>query len=236
MTSHHVSASGRQSATVHRLKMLVVALIISNIVLGVCGVYFLRTVDRKYSILIDQAVPTLNDMQTLTMFVGDAMHSTNLTLFNDSTPNRMEMVQRARTAIERDRQLRNSILKREWLSRNAEERLHFQNAGEAFSQEAEHIASLLESGDTAEAIRRREQSLRPAFNRYVVATTKAADILEAESIRTSDKLTVRTGSMSNMLLGLASWPVILFCILTLVTAVFVIEFLLKLSSTDEEAM
>jgi hypothetical protein len=236
MSNRGLSAFGDQTLTLRRLKVLVVVLILSNIALGIYGFYFLRAIDRKYSDLIDRAVPTLNDMQTLTMFIGDAMRSTNPTLFGDNPQSRAEMSQRARTALERERDLRNSILKREWLSRDAEERLNFQNAGDTFSQTAAEVISLFESGESAEASRQREQSLRPAFNRYVTATTKAADVLEAESLRTSDILTASTVSTSKIMLGLASWPLMALGAVLLVTAVFIILVLLNVFFRHKEAM
>ena len=145
------------------------------------------------------------------------------------------MLQRARVAIERDRDLRNRALKREWLSTETDERLNLEAAGETFSQAATEIVSLLESGDRAEAGRQREQSLRPAFDRYVTATTRAADMLKAQSLRTSGTLTANTGNVSNMMLGLASWPVIILCAFLLITAVFVMVILLKVFVFKQEA-
>jgi len=226
---------GDQSATVRRLKMLVVALILSNLATGIFAFYFLRQIDTKYSVLIAEAVPSLNELQTLTAASMDAMRSTNPSLFGDSAESRAEMAERARAALERDNDLRASALKREWFFIDAGARQNFQDAGEAFSQTAAEVVRLLGTGKKPEASKQREQLLRPAFERYVAATTKAADVLRAESLRTSDKLTARTGNMSNMLLGLASWPVILFCMLLLVTALFVIAVLLKVFCIGEEA-
>jgi len=175
-------------------------------------------------------------MQTLTMFSGDAMHSTNPTLFGNDPQSRAEMSQRARTALERDRELRNSILKREWLSRDTEEWLNFQNTGEAFSRGAAEVIGLLESGESAEATRQREQSLRPAFHRYVMSIDKAADVLEAESLRTSDMLTASTVSISKMMLGLASWPLIALGGFLLMTALFIIVVLLNVFFRRKEAI
>src|SRR6266851_3272340 len=86
-------------------------------------------------------------------------------------------------------------------------------------------SDLIESGRTADASKQREESLRPAFERYLETTTKAADVLEAESLKTSDLFTERTVSMSRIMLGLASWPVMILGIFLLITAVFIIAVL-----------
>jgi hypothetical protein len=216
-----------EKSMLRQLKVIVVVLVLSNIALGGFAFYFLRAIDRKYSDLIEQAVPTLNDMQTLTAVSGDAMRATNPVFFGETPQSRTEGAQRARVALERDRALRNSILKREWLTRNTDERVDFQNAGEEFTRAAAGVIGLLETGQATDARQRREQSLRPAFNRYVTATTKAADVLEAQSMKTSDLFTARTVSISKMMLGLGSWPVLIMGIFLIITAVFIIAVLLK---------
>jgi hypothetical protein len=236
MTNDGVSARSNERSILRQLKVLVAILVLSNIALGVFGFYFLRTVDRKYSSLIDQAVPALNDLQTLTAMSMEAMRSTNPTLFGDSPQSRAEMTQRARVALERDRHLRSQALQREWLSRDAEERLNFQNAGNAFSRTATEVIGLFELGQSAEASRQREQSLRPAFDRYVAATTKLADELEVHSLRASSSLTIRTGSISNMMLGLASWPLMILGALLLIAVLFVMVILLNDFFRHKEAM
>jgi hypothetical protein len=95
---------------------------------------------------------------------------------------------------------------------------------------------LLEARQTAEAARQREDSLRPAFDQYVAMTTKVADVLQDKSLRTSDSLTARTGSISNMMLGVASWPLMALGAFLLATAVFVIVVLLRSLFSKQEAM
>lgn len=219
-----------------QLKILVVVLIVSNIALGIFGFYFLRTVDRRYSTLIDQTVRPMNDMQELTALISQAMHNTNPTLFGGSAESRAEMLQRARLALDRDRDLRNQIVQREWFATDSADRLKFQNAGEAFNKVAGETITLLGSGRTIEAGQQREQFLRPARDRYVAATTQAADALEAQSRRDSDTLTARTGSISNIMLGLGSWPLMILAGLLLVTALFVIVVLLNVFLFKREAI
>lgn len=228
MTRNRVSSSlDNETSMLRELKILVAVLVLSNIALGGFSFYFLRAIDRKYSALIEQAVPTLNDMQTLTALITEAMRATNPRLFGESPQGRAEAVAHARIALERDRDLRNSILKRDWLSRDNEDRVDFQTAGEAFSPAVGEVISLFESGKDAEANKRREESLRPAFERYLETTTKAADVLEAQSLKTSDIYTERTVSISKMMLGLGSWPVLIMGIFLMITAVFIITVLLK---------
>src|SRR6266550_34403 len=100
MLNRSFNGSDDGASTVRQLKILVYVLVLSNIALGALGFYFLRTIDRKYSSLIDQMVPTLNDLQTLTAVSVGAMRSTNSTLFAESPQSRAGMVHSARLALE----------------------------------------------------------------------------------------------------------------------------------------
>ena len=75
--------SDNTHALLRQLKLLVVLLIISNIALGAFGFFFLRSIDQKYSALIDQSVPTLAALHKLTIKASEAMRSTNPTLLTD---------------------------------------------------------------------------------------------------------------------------------------------------------
>jgi hypothetical protein len=229
-----IGSRAGDALTLRRLKILVILLILSNIALGVFGFCFLRAIDRNYTNLIGRSVPTLNDLQTQTAVSMEAMRSTNPILFSEASANRADLVERARRALERDRVLRGAVLKREWLSAGNVEGRDFREAGEAFAVGATRIITLLDSGDLAEAGRQREKELRPVFDRYVAATTKAADVLEEESLRTSGALTAGTLSTSKIMLGLASWPVMLLGAFLLITAVFVIAVLVKVFLFREE--
>ena len=188
------------------------------------GFYCLRTIDRKYSDLINRTVPTLNELQELTAASMTAMRSTNPNSFGNSSP--AEIVQHEQTALAHDRELRTQILQREWLSDNPRERLVLEETGNSFDQKADEILGLFGAGQNAEATQAREQTLRPAWDRYVAATSRAADLFQKQSIKTSNVFTERTLSVSKIMLGLASWPVIALTLFFTVTAALAVVVLL----------
>jgi len=218
-----------QKAALRQLKILVVILIISNIGLGLFGIYVLRSVDRKYSALIHQTVPPINELQTLTAWSVDAMRSTNPSLFPTSADGSSRAVQQAQSLIERDRELRTRALQREWLGLKPGEGRDLLEAGDAFTRDSLEILHLFETGRNAEAGQRREAVLRPAFDRYVASLTKTADALEAESLRTSGRLTEQTGSISHLMLGMASWPFVIVGLFFLAAILFVIGVLVRVT-------
>lgn len=224
------------SQVLRQLRFLVVVLIASNIGLGVFGVYVLREVDKKYSDLIGEAVPSLNDLQTLTALEMEAMRNTNPALFVEPPQGRAEMLKRAHLALDRDSDLRKHVLRRRPLPLHDNELADFYGGGRAFSSNAEEVLKRIESGDNAAANQLRDQSLRPAFDHYVAATTKIADVLQEESLQTSGELSARVGTFSQVLLGLASWPVMILGVFLVVAAVFVLVVLINVLFSRGEAV
>jgi hypothetical protein len=227
MPSRLFATRESQQAALRQLKILVLILIISNVGLGIFSVYLLRGVDRKYSILINQTVPSISELQTLTAWSIEAMRGTNPVLFQDSTGSAAEIAQHSRSAAEHERDLRGHALQRAWFLQKAAERIALHETGDAFTRESLVVLQLLEAGRKAEALQERETSLRPAFDRYVRCLTTTTDLLEAEGLRSNGRLTEQTGSMSHMMLGVATWPVMVVGLFFLIAMIYVLGVLFK---------
>jgi hypothetical protein len=222
----HGSDADRQMSLLRRLKLLVVVLIVSNMALGLFGFYYLRAIDHKYSELIDRTVPLMDQMQELTAVSAHAMRGTNPAFFSGPAENQRAAAERAREGLDRDAKLRGLLVQTDWDPTREDEQETLQNAGDTFTKVARQVVDLFSTGRTVEAIKLREESLRPAFERYVAATTEAADLVKAHSLKTSDAFTERTHSISKMMLGLASWPVIALTLFFTVTAALAVVVLL----------
>ncbi|MDO8542631.1 MAG: hypothetical protein Q7S40_19500 [Opitutaceae bacterium] len=202
--------------------MLVVVLVLSNIGLGIFGFFLLRAVDRRYSELIGNSIPVLSDLQMLTAKAVEAMRSTGPDLLDATAAHRGGAVARAQLALGADRTTRQELSTAPWMSRRGEARADFLPAGEAFTRIATEIVGLTSANKIGPAAERRERELRPAYDRYLAATTKVADVLEAESLSANKDFSARTGSLSTVMLGLGSWPVVILVGLLLLTAIFVV--------------
>ena len=221
------SATLESQAALRQLKIAVIVLIISNVGLGIFGVYLLHAVDRKYFTLISETVPSINELQTLTAWSIDAMRGTNPLLFKESTGDAALKVRQARDTTEHERDLRSRVLRRQLLLLTPVERAELEGAGDAFTSESLAVVQLFESGHNEEAMQKRDSSLRPAFDHYVRCLTKSADLLEVEGLRTSGTLREHTGSISHVMLGVATWPVIVVGLFYLIALVYVGGVLLK---------
>jgi hypothetical protein len=220
-------------SVVRQLKILVVVLILSNIALGAFGIFFLRSIDQKYSALIDQSVPTLHALQNLTVRASEAMRSTNPVLLTESKMSPAEVANGARAAVEQGGELRDRLLRQDGIGAS-QEGVNVRDTGEKFDRAAAEVIILLEANNAAEATKTRESVLRPAFNNYVAAATKAAELLRSESLTTSKSLSLHTGNLSKVMLGLAGWPIMILGTFLLFTALFVIAVLIKVTLFKEE--
>ena len=232
MAQSFTSSLPDSGATRRQLQLLVVILALSNIGLGLFSFYLLRKVDRGYKELIVRSVPVLNDLQTLTAKAIQAIRSTNPLLFEGSAEKRTEAQRLSLAAIDADRTLRTNLLAAGQLTAQPSDSREFQQSGESFTRLVTDVCQLLAAGQMAEAVRLREEGLRLAFERYLDATTKVADLLEDESLRASEDFSARTGSASRLVLGFASWPLLAAAGLVLVGALFILVFLVLFRGRD----
>lgn len=222
MAKSHTVGPHDRSSTLRQLKLLVLVLVISNVGLGVFCFYLLRAIDRNYSELLDHSVPILNDLQTLTAMASGAMRVTNPSFFSDSAEKRTAAVAQARKRMQEEASLRDKILKAEWAGTGNQSREEMRKAGDRFSGLIGDVVALYATGNVQEAVRMRDEVLRPAYEDHLATITKAADMLQDGSQRYSEAISARTGSMSKVVLGLASWPLLTLAALLLITAVFVV--------------
>jgi hypothetical protein len=227
-----ISPPGDQATTLRNLKVLVVLLVVSNILVGVLGVYLLRLVDRRYSELITLTVPVLNDLQTLTAKSVATMRSTNPIFFDNLGAQLESAIQRGQAQFDAERNLRAKLLAAQWLPASSAKRTEFQQAGDAFTRLGGEVLARYAAGQMAAASRLREETLRPAFERYQAAVTDISDVLFAESKLTSDDFTARTSHLTTIVLGVASWPVIVLIGLLMVTVAFVVAMMIAFRGKD----
>jgi hypothetical protein len=222
MARSGVTSSNEHAATLRQLKLLVVVLVLSNIGLGIFSFYILRRMDRQYSELISRSVPMLSDLQTLTTRAMAAMRATNPGRAPLTGERGGALATQGRLAVMQDQELRRKVLALESPTVTDRDRAELQTAGDEFSRRALDVIAQWSTGNMAEAVKARDDTLRPVFDRYIAATTRAADRLEAASLEANTAMSESTGSMSTVVLGLASWPIVLLVCILLLTAIFVL--------------
>lgn len=208
-----------------QLQLLVVVLVLSNLGLGGFSFYLLGALDREYSIVIGRSVPVLNSLQTLTAKAMEAMRATNPAQFGRQSDRAAAFVQQAGMQFTADREERVKALKPEWAGASLE-RNELQVTGDRFTLLGMEVLAHYNAGRVDEAVRLREGDLRVAFDRYIAAATKAADVLEVESTKINSDISARAGSVSSVVLGISTWPLILLLGILMMTVMLVLVLLM----------
>jgi hypothetical protein len=225
----------RSHGTIRRLKAVIVALLVSNIALGALSFYLLRDTDRRYSELIENNMPLLNDLQTLTARSVVAMRVTGSGLLEAASGEpRNQAARYARSARDDEAALRTKLLARPWTNITTTSKAEFQRASETFATGVDRVITLALDNKISEATQLRETTLRPAFEKYQSTITRLADAVELGSRRASNALSEKTGSASTLVLGLAGWPILITLGLIAITAIFVLALMLLFRGSDAQ--
>lgn len=224
-----------RSNALRNLKWMVVILLVSNISLGLLSVYLLREMDRRYSTLINHAIPALNDFRELITDTVGAMRMTNPVMFTAQGVSRTDALRNMHAALTREEKFRAGLLAKPDFADDPGLRAALVKASDAFTGSLAEVARLYEAGEIEEAGRVREARLRPVFDVYMASIAKAADFTEQRSLRTSDAYSARTGSLQTIVLGVASWPVLVLVAVVATTAFFlgILVFVMRRSSFSD---
>lgn len=216
---------------IKQLKLLVIVLVLSNFGLGGLSFYLLRAIDKEYSVVIGGSVPILNSLQTVTAKAMQAMRATNPAVFGGRPDNSTAFTLQAQGLFTADRDERAKVLRAEWAGALAE-RTELQIAGANFTKAGAEVLAHYAAGRPEEAMRLRESDLRMAFDRYITAATTASDVLEVESAKINHHLSARAGNASSVVLGIATWPLILVAAILVMTLLFLVVLMMVFRGRD----
>ena len=226
------SHSNDHASSLRNLKLLVVVLAVSNILIGAFSVYLLRGVDERYSALVGQSVPALNDLRELMTDTVTAMRATNPRNFVGPSAKPAKSIQDAQQLVATEHKFRAATLLDSATTTNAEDRAAIKKFGDEFERISTEISKIYATGAADEAVRLREEKLLPVFDQLVAAIGRAADRIEADSLSVSKDYSTKTNNLSAIVLSVASWPVLVLVLLLLVTAIFVIVMMIAFRGKD----
>ncbi len=226
------SSPNDQAATLRNLKILVLLLVVSNLVVGALSVYLLRAVDRRYSELLERALPAVNDLRELMTDTVLTMRTTNARNFGGSPQERVEAAKAIGSKLDEAQKFRALLASSQAIKDEPLEFKVVQETGDSFAATVRDVQTLYAAGKISEATRIREEKLLPAFDHHMTAIAKAADAMETASLGVSKDYTVRTNNLSTIVMGAASWPVIVLLGLLLLTAIFVLAMMVAFRGKD----
>ena len=219
------TSGSEAGATLRRLKLLAVVLVLSNLVVGAFSVYLIRRADRDYSALIDQTVPVLYQVRTVGGAGGRVFRGLIAGLVADDPVKCAAAIAQVKESLARGQQLRAQLIQTDFLRENPELVRELVESGRGYDQVAADILPRVTPQNTAEDERDRLEELQVVNARYSAALEKISTELVERARVTSDAYTARSHNRSAMLLGLAGWPFLAAALIAIVTMVVVVVML-----------
>lgn len=206
---------------------LVVALLVSNLCVGVLSLYFLRSVNERYATLFEGGIPVVNRLRTLTR--------------------EMTYVQRlARRIAEPENIAIWPDLLREMQAQRAKVMAHAVEVGDAkIFQNTEHAAAIIDLsreydvrvGEYIQLARAESlpvagkfnnEILRPTYDKYQLTLDAAAIYVEEQGANLRDRYAKDSRFFGGLLLAFASWPVIAAGLGVVVLGVLIVTLLVTI--------
>ena len=191
--------------------------------MGTVSVTLLRSLDRRYTELINRTVPVMNDFRALTAetFATFRALGTNA-LFNAPLAKQADALAQAGNALQKEKSVLGSVVASEPFAQRPALVSELKEKAVRFNDAAEELVRLFGAGKISEGNQCRENKLKPVFDAYLDTLARAADEVESSGLRDSDATTVTMEGFSKIMIGLASWPFLVISGLLLVTGLFVL--------------
>ena len=233
MTSSGITALRDQSSHVRRLRLTIIALILSNILLGAVSVMLLRRLNARYTDLINRTVPTLNDLRSQTTDALAVFRTISFSTLHDLPEDRRHAaLEFARAALAHERKDFSTMLATPPFVDSPKFGAGLAKVAVPFEQGIDEFIRLYSEGKISEAAEYREATVRPAFDRYLGVIALTAGAIESSGLKDSDALTETTGSFSRIMIALASWPLLLIAALLVFTLLFLAVLMIAFCGRD----
>jgi hypothetical protein len=211
-----------QVVTLRRLKVLTIVLVLSNFLLGAFSVYLIRRTDRDYSLLIGESVPALYEGRHVGQQMGIVYRSIIAALIAKDPAVCAAQIARARQALTKGKELREQLLQLDMLQKNPSLARELEKAGEDFAQAASDLLPRITPDDTADSERDRLDHMQQLYERHIASLEQIATMAAGHAELSSEAYSDLSRSRSELVLGLASWPLVLAGLIVGLTVVIVL--------------
>ncbi len=205
-----------------RLRFVVfLALLASNLLIGVVSLLYLRSMEQRYASLFDRSVPLVNHLRTLTRELGSVQRlarrisdPSNEAAWAELLPQMADGSKRAhRHALE--------ITGMNGLIQSPHGAL-ITETGRDYDGKVEQFLALARTGKIPEANQYNIESLRPAYDQYMDALDATGNFVEREGSDLRARYAQDSRLFGGFLLAFAGWPLLAVGIIILVMSLLVI--------------
>ena len=232
MLKNRPASTSTPTAGNQQLKLLVLVLVLSNIILGLLSVFLLRSLNRDYSLLIDDSVPTMNHIRSIGKEANETFRAVIMGLVNDDPAVCAMAIQRAQHALESEKKNRARVFSASILQEKPALLAELRQTGEAYEQMAASLISRITPNTTTEDERIRINQIQQTVDHYSIVVGKALDFVESHSRTANGTYSKSVRLRSALMIVLASWPVLVAGLVVTLTVVVVSILLLLFKQAD----
>jgi hypothetical protein len=219
--------------------VLILALLASNLLVGVLSLLFLRSMEQRYAALFDRSVPLINNLRTLTRELGAVQR---LARRVSDPQNEAAWATLLPQMAEGSKNARTHALEISGMASLKDSRhvAAMAGYGREYDEKVNEFLALARAEKIAEANRFNTDVLRPAYDRYMDVLDDVANFVEREGSDLRDRYAEDSRLFGGFLLAFAGWPllaagVIIVVMALLVIGLFVAVFFPKLFATKQPA-
>ncbi len=201
--------------------ILILALLASNLIVGVLSLFFLRSMDRRYSALFDRSVPLINNLRTLTRELGGVQRLARRISDPRNEANWAALLQQMDDSSNSAKAHAIEISAMDLLK----ETRHvgaMTRSGRDYDDKVDAFLALARAQKIDEANRYNVEVLRPAYDRYMDVLDTIANFVEREGSDLRVRYAADSRLFGGFLLAFAGWPLLAAGVIVVVMALLVI--------------
>lgn len=201
--------------------VLILALLASNLLVGVLSLFFLRSMDQRYSALLDRSVAPINSLRTLTRELGAVQRFARRVIDPDNETAWADLLPQMDDAS--NAALAQAVeIARMDLIKDTRHRAIIEKFAKDYDQKVDRFLVLVRDRRFAEANKFNTDDLRPAYDNYQLALDAAADYVQRQGSDLRDSYAKDSRLFGGFLLAFAGWPLLAAAGLIVVMGLLVI--------------
>lgn len=204
--------------------ILILALLASNLLVGVVSLFFLRSLEQRYTALFERSVPLINNLRTLTRELSTVQRLVRRISDPQHEPAWAALLPQMVAASDKARAHAQEISGMEALKEVSRGQA-LATLSQEYDARVDYFLNLIQTGKISEANQYNITTMRPYFDEYMDALDEVANQVEREGSDLRERYTKDTRRFSAVLLAFAGWPLVAVGVIIVAMALLVVGLL-----------
>lgn len=201
--------------------VLILALLASNLLVGVLSLLFLRSMEQRYAALFDRSVPLINNLRTLTRELGSVQRLARRISDPKNEAHWAALLPQMAEGSANAHQHTVEIMGMGSIQGSPHVAV-LTRASREYAEKVDQFLVLAKSERIAEANQFNIEVLRPAYDQYMDALDAAGNYVEREGADLRARYAEDSRLFGGFLLAFAGWPLLAAGVIIVVMALLVI--------------